>query len=192
MKPINGWNEVQELGGAIENLPAGAYVCEIKKCEEKPNRNGGSRLEISFDVCEGDYRGWFMQDWRSQNREDKFWRGIVNQNVPNEDSPKYDMQCRFFKRFISNIEESNPGYHWDWNEANLKDKKIGVVFGEVERESQTGTRYMITRADSLIKVDDVRNGKFKIPAPRMLEGSPSVASAPASVDADIPMDDVPF
>lgn len=191
MKPINNWENVQEMGGEIENIPAGAYVCEIKKCEEKPNRNGGSRLEISFDVCEGDYRGWFMQDWRMQNREDKFWRGITNQNIPDENSPKYDTQCGFFKRFINQVEASNPGYHWAWDEKTLVGKKIGVVFGEVERESQRGTRYMITRADSIISVDDARSGKAKIPAPKMLD-TPSAPTQAAVNPADVNMDDVPF
>lgn len=191
MKPINNWENVQEMGGEIENIPAGAYVCEVKKAEEKQNRNGGSRLEISFDVCEGDYREWFMQDWRAQNREDKFWRGIVNQNIPDENSPKYDTQCGFFKRFVNQVEVSNPGYHWAWDENTLVGKKIGVVFGEVERESQRGTRYLVTQASGVISVDDVRSGKAKIPAPKML-AAPSAITQAATNLADINVDDVPF
>ena len=138
MKPINNWSEIKEAGGQIENLPAGAYICDIKQCREVGNKNGnGTHLEIMFDVCRGDYRGWFERDWNLQNREDKYWRGIIRQNIPDETSPKYDVQCGFFKRFTNNIEASNPGYHWDWNEAGLKGKQIGVVFGEVEKESHS-------------------------------------------------------
>lgn len=190
MKAIQNWDSIKEVGGTIENLPSGAYVCEIKQAEEKSNRNGGTRLEVSFDVCEGDYKNWFMEDWKSQDREDKFWRGIINQNVPNEYSDKFDLQCRFFKRFTNAVEASNPGYHWDWNEASLKGKKVGVVFGEYERESQRGTRFMATRADSVCSVEEVRNGKAKVPAPKMLAGSTPVAAKTAS--ADIDTDDIPF
>lgn len=188
MKPISNFEGVKEAGGQIENLPVGAYVCEIRSCAEKGNRRGGSRLEILFDICEGEYKGWFMNDWRDQNREDKFWHGIVNQNIPDESSPKYDTQCGFFKRFVNRVEQSNPGYHWNWDEKTLVGKKIGVVFGEVERESQRGTRYMTTRADSVVSVEDVRTGKAKIPAPRMMDAAPAPA-APAFAD---PMDDLPF
>jgi len=185
MKAINNWAEVKETGGEIENLPAGGYVCRIEKCEEKPNKsNSGTHLEILFDVCEGDYRGWFADDWKNQIREDKFWRGIVNQNIPDENSPKYDIQCGFFKRFTNNIEAGNEGYHWDWNEAGLKGKLIGVVFGEVERESAKGTRYMITRADNIVSVDAIRNGKYKIPAPKMLSQLAPVASSFSVIETD--------
>lgn len=174
MKAINNWNNVREAGGAIENLPAGGYVCTILKCNEDKNRNtNGTHLTIQFDVTEGEYKDWFAADWKNQTRDDKFWRGVINQNVPDETSPKYETQCGFFKRFTNAVEASNPGYHWDWNEVGLKGKKIGVVFGEVEKESQRGTRYMITRADSICSVDEVKNGKCKIPAPRMLQNTQS-------------------
>lgn len=190
MKPINNWNEIKEAGGQIENLPAGAYICDIKQCREVGNRNGnGTHLEIMFDVCRGDYRGWFERDWNLQNREDKYWHGIIRQNIPDETSPKYDMQCGFFKRFTNNIEASNPGYHWDWNEAGLKGKQIGVVFGEVEKESQRGTRYMITRADSIINTQAVESGKYSIPKPKMMENAaPAISTfaALSEIEGDFP------
>lgn len=190
MKPINNYDQIKEAGGAIENLPAGGYICTIMKCAEERNRNSnGTHLTIQFDIAEGKHKDWFAADWKNQNREDKFWRGVINQNIPDETSPKYEMQCGFFKRFTNAVEASNPGYHWDWNEVGLKGKKIGVVFGEVEKESQRGTRYMITRADSICSVDDVRNGKCKIPAPKMLQNAVNSYTAPASFaesDGDLP------
>ena len=91
MKPINNFDKVQATG-AIDILPAGAYVCKIEKCTEEKNKSGtGTHLAILFDIVEGDYRGFFMADWKAQNREDKFWRGIIRQNVPDEKSEKYDM-----------------------------------------------------------------------------------------------------
>lgn len=191
MKKIENFDQVKEAGGAIENLPAGGYICTIMKCAEERNRNSnGTHLTIQFDIAEGEHKDWFAADWKNQAREDKFWHGVINQNIPDETSPKYEMQCGFFKRFTNAVEASNPGYHWDWNEVGLKGKKIGVVFGEVEKESQRGTRYMITRADSICSTDEVRNGKCKIPAPKMLEvvsrnmvGEPSYA---ATSESDLP------
>ena len=190
MKPINNWDNVQAAGN-IETLPAGAYVCEIMQAKETKNKNSdGTHLEISFDVCEGDYKGFFQQDWKGQDREDKFWRGIIRQNIPNEQSAKYILQCRFFKRFTNALEDSNPGYHWDWNEAALKGKKIGVVFGERERESQKGTVYTVTDATEMISVEDVKNGKFKVPEKKRLQRTASSAGFTPLDDVDD--GDLPF
>ena len=185
MKPIANWDEVRAAGNT-ESLPVGGYVCEIKKAAEINNRNSaGTHLEILFDVCEGDYRGFFEQDYRSQSREDKFWRGIINQNVPNESSEKYTQQCGFFKRFTNTVESSNPGYHWDWREDGLKGKRIGVVFGARDKRSQRGTVYEITEAREVIPVEDVRTGKYKIPEKKLLEGQAYPAAGEfARLDGD--------
>lgn len=192
MKPINNWDNVQAAGN-IETLPAGGYVCEITEAKEVKNRNSdGTHLEISFDVCEGDWRGFFMQDYKSQNREDKFWRGVLRQNIPNEKSDKYSQQCRFFKRFTNAIEDSNPGYHWDWNEAGLKGKIIGIVFGEREKESQRGTIYIVTEAKEAISADNAREGRFKVPEKKCLNKTPYSSPANFAPLDDEDEGDVPF
>lgn len=194
MKAINNWNEVKEAGGEIVSLPAGGYVCEIKRCEEKPNRSGnGTHLEIFFDVARGDYRGWFREDYDAQQREDKYWHGIIRQNVPDESSPKYGAQCGFFKRFTNAVEASNSGYHWDWNEAGLKGKLIGIVLGEVEKESKRGTRYMTTQPSEIVTVEAIEKDTYKVPAPKML--APQYPSQNVNVPQelnDIDMGDLPF
>lgn len=192
MKAISNWENIKEANGEIMNLPAGGYVCKIEKCEEKPNKfKGGTHLEILFDIAEGDYKGWYADDWKRQDREDKYWHGIIRQNVPNEDSPKYDVQCGFFKRFVNAVEAGNSGYHWDWNETGLKGKLIGVIFREVERESAKGTRYMATQADSITSVDAIRTGKFKVPAPKIKE-TPATSDAPTFTADDDLDGDLPF
>lgn len=179
MKKIKGFDKVSAATDGFESLPAGGYVCRIERCEERQNKsNSGSHLYIYFDVAEGEQKGFFARDWDSQTREDKFWHGVIRQNVPDENSSKYETQLRFFKRFIENIEASNEGYHWDWDETKLKGLLIGVVFGEVERESQRGTRYITTQADSITDVETVRSGRAKIPAPRMLTVLPGASRAP--------------
>ena len=185
MKAIKDFDNVQPAGSGIDNLPAGGYVCHIKKCTEEKNRTGsGSHLLIQFDVCEGDYRNFFLADYKNQTREDKFWRGVIRQNVPDETSPKYDLQCRFFRSFINAVEESNDGYHWDWKEAGLKGLFIGVIFGEVEKESQRGTRYMVTRADSIVSANVIREGKYQTPAPKLLQASAAAPSFSAADNSD--------
>lgn len=173
MKAINNWDKVQATSDGFPTLPVGGYICMILKCEEKPNRNsGGTHLEVWFDVAEGDYAGFFGADYNSQQGENRFWRGIVYQNIPDESSEKYNQQCSFFKRFTNALEASNEGYHWDWNETGLKGKKIGVVFGEVERESRAGTRYFITRPDSVTDIESIEAVKYRVPKTKYLPVKP--------------------
>lgn len=195
MKPINNWENIKEFGGDFENLPGGGYICEIKKAAEKKNKNNnGSHLELWVEIIEGEWRGFFERDWRNQNREDKIWHGQINQNIPFEDSPKYEMQCAFFKRFINAIEDSNPGYHWAWDESTLAGRKCGVIFGEQKKLSQRGTIYTVTNADSVVSVASIRDGKFTVPAPKRLENKPTGAATQAfdysavvgTVDGDLP------
>lgn len=193
MKKIDGFDSVQPMSDGIDNLPAGGYVCVVKKVTEEPNNpdKGGTHLMIQFDVAEGDYRDFFANDWKSQNREDKWWRGWINQNVPNEKADKYAAQLRYFKKFINDVEESNPNYHWDWNEAGLKGCLIGVIFQDVEKESSRGTRYMTSKAVSVCSVDDIRKGNYKTPDPKMLN-APAYTSAPAAASTSSASDGLPF
>ena len=182
MKPINNWENVKAVGG-FEALPAGGCVCEIKKATEKPNKNSaGTHLELMIDIAEGEYAGFYERDYKANTAAEKFWRGIIRQNVPVEGSEKYEMQCRFFKRFISDVEDSNSGYHWTWDENTLKGKKIGVIFRAHEKESKTGNVYTVTYADSMTTVANIRAGTFKVPDVKKLAKS---AAAPFEGFADL-------
>lgn len=190
MKPVNDWENVKPTGD-FETLPIGGYICEIKSAKEKPNKNGGgTHLEIMVDVIDGDYKGFFEREYRAQSGEDKYWRGIIYQNCPNDASDKYEAQKSFFKRFTDSIEDSNSGYHWGWDESTLKGKKCGVVFGDKEKVSKKGTQYIATYADSIVSVDDIKNGKFKIPAIQKAQQGATAATAfsqvPAEDDSELP------
>lgn len=189
MKPIKNWENVKAPAKGFETLPSGAYICDIKRVEEKPNKNnGGSHLEIWFDVCEGEYKDFFAKDYKAQTREDKFWRGSVNQNIPDETSPKYEQQAGFFRRFTDTIEASNPGYVWAWDEKSLVGKKCGIIFGEREKQSQKGTVYTVTYADEIIPVEAVRSGDYSIPLPKKLTTAYSYSEPAFSgySDGDLP------
>ena len=120
MKAFNGL-EIKKSVGASEPLPAGGYVAKIlnAKVEEY---SWGEVLVISFDVAEGEYKDFFSKQYKENTREDKKWKGNFRLTVPNEGNQYFDSQKRAFGNAIWAIEESNPGYHWDWNEAALKGK----------------------------------------------------------------------
>ena len=72
MKQFNGFKP--EKPAVREVLPAGGYVLKIMNAEEQ-EYTWGSVIVVSFDVAEGDKAGFFAQDYRLQQSEDKKWRG---------------------------------------------------------------------------------------------------------------------
>ena len=72
-----------------------------------------------------------MKAYKSQSSDNKKWRGNVKLWLPKDDgSEKDDYTKRTFNNFMACVEESNPGYHWGWDENTLKDKKIGILARE--------------------------------------------------------------
>ena len=191
MKAINNWDGVK-ANGDFESLPAGGYICQIMSAKEVKNKNtSGTHIELMLEIADGDHKGFFERDYKAQSGEQKFWRGIMNQNIPNESSDKYDTQCGFFKRFTDAIEDSNNGYHWDWNEVALKGKMCGCVFGQKEKQSQKGTIYAATYASEIVSVDTIKENKFKVPALKKLEvkassSGNSFSELPPVDDGDLP------
>ena len=184
MKPFKDYETTQTITGSRQ-LPVGAYVCTILKAEEKVyNSPKGEwhKLEISFDIAEGENKGFYAVDYRAQTGEDKKWKGVIRLNVPNDDGSEMDAwNKRSFKTNMQAIEESNSGYHWDWNEAQLKGKTVGIVFRSEEWE-YNGKRGWRTAPFKMVPAADVKSGNIKIPDPKPLNGK---AASQASTAADL-------
>lgn len=193
MQPLRGYESAKVIL-AVPQLPKGGYIAKILDCKEE-SRNGYSWLAISFDISEGEYKGHFAEQYRANTNENKKWRGTYNEFIPTEGSEYYETNLNRFKTTIANIEDSNPGYHWDWDETKLKGKTVGVLIGEKEFETEKGEVIIITECRGIRSVECIKEGKFKVPALKTLSGAPA-ASAPAQsssfnavVDDD---DDLPF
>ena len=126
MKPIADWDKVKPAAERPQ-LPKGGYIVKIldSKLVEFPDRNNPaviafSKLELAIDIIEGEYKGFYEDDYRAQNLEDKRWKGVIRQYVPKDDGTEKDEWTKSsFKALTDAVEDSNPGYHWDWNEAGL-------------------------------------------------------------------------
>ena len=191
MKAFNGL-EIKKSVGASEPLPAGGYVAKIlnAKVEEY---SWGEVLVISFDIAEGEYKDFFSKQYKENTREDKKWKGNFRLTVPQESNQYFDSQKRTFGNAIWAIEESNPGYHWDWNEAALKGKMVGVLFRDREWEIE-GNTGMTTECCTFVSVDDVRTNNFKMPKPKMLNKTTSQTASNSNfaVIDDGDLSDLPF
>ena len=124
---------------------------------------------MSFDIEEGEYKGFFANNYRAQTQEDKKWKGTYRLRVPKDDGSEQDnWTMRRFKTVISAFEESNSGYHWNWDEQTLKGKMIGALFNNKEYEFD-GRHGFFTNCHSLVTVEKIRSGKFEIPADTLLK-----------------------
>lgn len=196
MKQLKGFETAKVITGGVPQLPKGGYVAKILDCKEESSATGYTWLAISFDIAEGEYKGHFAEQYKANTNENKKWRGTYNAFIPSEDSQYYDENLTKFKTMIANIEESNPGYHWDWDETKLKGKMVGVIFGEKEFETESNGIIILTECRGIRSVECVKNGKFKMPALKKLNGTSSVSTPTTSSTSfaviDDSDDDLPF
>ena len=184
MRPFNNYDTTQTISARAQ-LPVGAYICQIFKAEEKvysSSKGEWHKLEVSFDISEGEHKDFYANDYRAQSGEDKKWKGVLRMNIPTDDGSEADgWTKRSFKTNILAIEESNNGYHWDWNEAQLKGKTVGIVFRSEEWE-YNGKRGWRTAPFKMVPAADVKSGNIKMPDPKPLNGK---AASQASTAADL-------
>ena len=116
MQKPEGYDELQVGWTPIE---LGGHKLIIKGAEEGKSQSGKDMLVLSFDITEGEHAGFFKADYNANTNEDKKWRGTFRISIPKDDGSEKDgWTKRTFNNMIACVEESNPGYHWDWNEAN--------------------------------------------------------------------------
>ena len=187
MKQFSGFEA--KKSASREPLPAGGYVANILNAEEV-HYDWGSVLLISFDILEGKYKDFFAKDYKEQDREDKKWRGTFRLNIPKDDGSEKDgWSKKSFGNSMWAIEESNPGYRWDWNESMLKGKIVGVLFRNKEWEMNGNTGWT-TECCSLTSADDIRLGKFRQPKDKPLKAANTSNNSFTTISDD--SGDLPF
>ena len=193
MKPFGDFKPEQST--TREPLPAGGYIAKIigAKVVTYNGKNGGSydKLEISFDIIEGAYKGHFQDDFAANSNPDKKWRGVFRLPVPKDDGTEQDgWSKRTFGNAMWAVEASNPGYSWDWNEAGLKSKIVGVIFRNKEWEINGRTGWT-TECCAFDSVESIKTGTFKQPKakplpPKKASGAGTFSALSAEDDGDLP------
>lgn len=193
MKKVNSFNRENVIKES-ERLPIGGYVIKIINAKEEVF-SWGSRLAIAFDIAEGEYAGFYNKNFQNQTSEDKKWKGVFRLNVPKEDGSDGDEWTqKKFNTSIVNIEESNNGYFFDWDESKLKGKLVGALFNNKEYEINGGHGFF-TNCHSLVTVETIRSGKFKIPKDTLLKSSNNAPKTDSNGFMDIPNganEEIPF
>lgn len=96
-----------------------------------------------------------------------------------------------FKAFTEAVEDSNQGYHWDWDETTLKGKLFGCLFRreEWEYKDKSGWKTQPFRAAS---VSTIRENKFEIPKDKPLKNKSTVQPEGEGFEEIMDDGDLPF
>ena len=162
MEKPQGYDEAQSFG-EFETLPAGGYKCLIKKVVCEKTQAGKEYLKIEFDIAEGEYKDFYQKKFANDARPEPKWSGIwtvfTEGYNPGTTNPK-------FKGLITSVEASNTGFKFNFNEQELVNKKVGLVFREEEFEGQDGQLHTSVKPFFAVSYDKAEEAK--IPAPKKL------------------------
>ena len=191
IKQFNDYATVQAYSD-FPTLPKGGYVLKVMGVSQKTN-SMGAYLQIGMDVAEGEYKDFFTKQYTNDSRSEKKWGCNFLLSLPKDDGSEKDgWTKRAFKTFTTALEESNNGYHFDWDENKFKGLLIGGLFNEREYEKNDGS---IGKAVNLAKVcaaEKIRTGDYKLPDDKLLnKAAADDVSGFVNVDPGI-QEELPF
>ena len=134
MQKPNNFDDVN-AGGDFTPIVTGGHHAVIMSVKEQKSSTGKDMIVVALDFAKNDSQpGYFKQQFDNDTRSEKKWPYQAVQYIVTEDS---DGKCsRSFKGFITAFERSN-NVTTNWGDKfcnQFKNKKIGVVYGEVEEE----------------------------------------------------------
>lgn len=178
MKPIQNYETIQASSGEFARPTTGGYICKIIDVEDVPmNEQGkGNYLRIEYDIADGEFKGYYKEQFGR-------WGGNWNASFIRSYKEK---ALGMFKHFTNCVEQSNAGYEWDFNEKGLIGKVVGLVLGEEEYKNNTGEIKTKLVVKNIATVEDIKNGNFKVTAPKKL----AVEKLNANINDFMPIDDI--
>lgn len=164
MKPSYSGFEAKKAGNFIDLPPVGAYVAEIQNVrllEADGKNQQRDVIEMMIEITEGEYKNRYHEVYEDQKErfgDSVKYKGIFRLTAFVDGDE--DWRKRNFESNLWCVQESNPGYTWDWDEKKLKGKKIGI---NIRKRLYTfnGTNRETTEIGKFETVDDVKNGKCK-------------------------------
>lgn len=187
LKP-NDYDRVSAYG-EFTPLELGGHICQIMSVEETTSSTGKDMLLISLDTAPQDKQpGYYMAQWKNDDRQDKKWGCRVFQLVLDKDGNT----SRGFKTFITAVEKSNPGFQVQWGDsfaACFKNRLIGGVFGREQYQNNSGELKWATKCFQFRSVEAIQKG-VDVPEDRYLNSQKPIQQTGFS---ELPDDgDLPF
>lgn len=169
LKKPNGYDDIQ-INEDFTPITLGGHKGIIMGVEEYTSElSGNTSLKVSVDTAKDDTQPqYFTEQYKNDTRSDKKWSNSAIKYV----SLKEDENCvRMLKAFITSVENSNPGFTYNWSKEidQLKGKKVGLVFGLEEYQNDKGETKTIAKLNQFRSIDKVDN--VKIPKVKLLDGS---------------------
>ena len=131
MQAIDGFDNIQAAHGRNGGpLPGGTYVMLITACKEDVTGYGNQCLKVAYDVVDGEHAGKYAD---IANDPEQNWRHEVEIDTQ-------ELNGGRLKALIDAVVASNPGYVWDWNEAGLVGKIVGLILQERKQTNTKGKR----------------------------------------------------
>jgi hypothetical protein len=173
IKKFSGYDDIQVFEGGASVEPGGyelriigAKVESFTNCEI---------LKIAFDIINDEkYAGFYSTRFKSAKAQnpDAKWSGVFDVFIPKDDGSEKDGYTKTaFKRFITSVEHSNEGYVWNWNEASLKDKVFGGVFGREQFKGKDGNLAFAVKCRFPRSVESIRTGNFTVPEDKLIKAA---------------------
>ena len=162
MRKISDWDSIVE-STSFKRLAPGGYIVKILNVEDNPNKE---YLKISFDIVEGDEKGYFKKQYDNDKRETRKW--------PNAGSfirSYKDSAASMFKGFVGAVERSNKGYMWNLEEKTLVGKLVGLIIADEQYQNQKGQIRERNYVAAVRSVDIIKKGEFDVPPLKELDGS---------------------
>ena len=161
------WETAQAYTGESEQLTPGGHIVRIMGMRQEMSKNNKPMIVVAFDIEEGSASDGFYR--RMHDNKKKFdagakWQGVIRYMLYGKDGVSTN---GFFKGFIGAVEESNPGFTWNWDERSVAGKLVGMVFGEEEYRKQDGNIGTSVKAQQARSVQAIRDG-VEVPAKKVL------------------------
>lgn len=195
MQKPNNFDDVN-AGGEYTPIALGGHHAVIIGVKEQKSSTGKDMIVVALDFAKNDVQpGYFKSQFDNDTRAEKKWPYQAVQYIVTEDS---DGKCsRSFKSFITAFEKSN-NTTTNWGDkfcAQFKNKKIGVVYGEVEEEYngelKTRRRIRWFCEDAKAMEATVPNKKYATnpsPAANAKPNDGEFMNLPEGSDEEIPFD----
>lgn len=150
----------------LDPVPAGAYVAGIIGAKEE-NSGSGRRLIIQVEIIEGELTGYYKKLYESQSggQYPARYKGTYSIPIPEDNTPENNWKTRKISELKYALQDSNPGYTWDWDETKLKGKTVGINVRErdwIMEDGKGGYRTgTTTEIGALEDANKVREGKVR-------------------------------
>lgn len=177
------YNDAEARTDGFERLPAGGYVCKITEVKDV---TASEYLQVVYDIAEGPYKGFYGDDW-----------GKEHPKAHSLFMSYKEKALGMFKGRLKAIDESN-GTEFvkeavnGLKEQQLVGKLVGFIIGEEEYESDRGEVRTSMKVRSVVPIDRIREGNFKVPELKKLEAKAAPTADPMAgfslADADLPFE----